>query len=157
MTEWPRQKDVQKFYGAPGTGFVSVVMPFKFRIAWEPEKTVQKITVHHKCAEAFKNVWAKTLAHYGIKEVQALRLDMFGGCVNVRKMRGSNRWSMHAYGCAWDIDPGRNSLQSTAKTAQLAKPAYKPFWDIVYSEGGLSLGLERNYDWMHWQFTRDFS
>ena len=28
------------------------------------------------------------------------------------------------------------------------------FWEFVYDEGAISLGKERNYDWMHLQFSR---
>lgn len=154
---WPKQVDAEMFYGTPGTGFIQILLPFPFRLAWEPQKIVTKATVHSKCAAAFQNVWKRTLDSYGLDRIKVLRLDMFGGAANVRRMRGGTRWSMHAYGCAWDIDPDRNQLKWGRDKALLDGAEYKPFWDIVYNEGGLSLGIERNYDWMHWQFTRDFS
>jgi hypothetical protein len=154
---WPRQADAQSFYGAPGTGFVMLELPFPMRIAWQPAQTVRRVSVHGKCRDAFARVWRNTLACYGYNEIRRLRLDMFGGCANVRKMRGSTRWSMHAFACAWDVDPDRNRLTWSRALASLDDPAYAPFWDIVYAEGGLSLGRERDYDWMHFQFTRDFS
>jgi hypothetical protein len=155
--KWPRQADAQSFYGAPGTGFVMLDLPFPMRIAWQPIQTVTRVSVHGKCKDAFARVWRNALARYGHDEIRRLRLDMFGGCANVRKMRGSTRWSMHAYACAWDVDPDRNQLTWSRAQASLDDPAYGPFWDIVYAEGGLSLGRERDYDWMHFQFTRDFS
>ena len=154
---WPRQRDVQSFYGAPGTGFVMLDLPFPMRIAWQPSQTITRVSVHGKCKEAFARVWRNTLDRYGHDEIRRLRLDMFGGCANVRKMRGSARWSMHAFACAWDVDPDRNQLRWSRAQAALDDPAYAPFWDIVYAEGGLSLGRERDYDWMHFQFTRDLS
>jgi hypothetical protein len=53
-----------------------------------------------------------------------------------------------------DIDPERNSLHMNAKQATLSKSAYDKFWEIVYDEGAISLGKEKNYDWMHLQFSR---
>jgi hypothetical protein len=155
--QWPRQRDVESFYGAPGTGFVMLDLPFPMRIAWQPAQSVMRVSVHGKCKDAFARVWRSALARYGHDEIRRLRLDMFGGCANVRKMRGSTRWSMHAFACAWDVDPDRNQLTWSRAQASLDDPAYGPFWDIVYAEGGLSLGRERDHDWMHFQFTRDFS
>jgi hypothetical protein len=155
--QWPRQSQVQSFYGAPGTGFVMLELPFPFRIAWEPSKTIQRASVHGKCRTAFDLVWRNTLAHYGYDEIRRLRLDMFGGCANVRRMRGGSGWSMHAFACAWDVDPDRNQLRFNRAQATLDETPYTKFWQFVYAQGGLSLGIERNYDWMHFQFTRDFS
>jgi hypothetical protein len=88
----------------------------------------------------------------GIKQ---LRLDMYGGCFNDRKMSGGTSWSMHAFGCAWDVDPDRNQLKFKRAQARLDDEPYKAYWDIVYGQGAIGLGPERDYDWMHIQFTRD--
>lgn len=154
---WPRQRDVESFYGTPGSGWTLVKMPFPLRLAWDLTKSIPHASVHSKCESAFKRIWTRTLGHYGHKRIKELRLDYYGGAGNVRRMRGGTRWSMHAYGCAWDVDPDRNQLHWKRNKANLDEAVYKPFWDIVYSEGGLSLGRERDYDWMHFQFTRDFS
>lgn len=154
---WPRQRDVESFYGSPGSGWTLVKMPFPLRLAWDMAKTIPHASVHSKCEPAFKRIWERVHAHYGHGRLKELRLDLYGGAGNVRRMRGGTRWSMHAYGCAWDVDPDRNQLRWTRDKATLDEAVYKPFWDIIYEEGALSLGKERNYDWMHFQFTRDFS
>lgn len=156
-TPWPQQSDVESFYGMPGAGWTLVKMPFPLRLAWDLAKTIPHASVHSKCEPAFKRIWERTLEHYGHERLKELRLDLYGGAGNVRRMRGGTRWSMHAYGCAWDIDPDRNQLRWGRDKATLDEAVYKPFWEIVYAEGALSLGKERNYDWMHFQFTRDFS
>ena len=69
-------------------------------------------------------------------------------------MRGGSSWSMHSWGIAVDIDPDRNQLNMNRKEATLAKPVYDKFWQFVYDEGAISLGIERDYDWMHFQFAR---
>lgn len=156
-TIWPKQSAVQQYYGTPGTGFTTIEMPFPLRLAWQPTTKLTKVAVHSKCAGSFLNVWKNVLNHYGYDELRRLRLDMFGGCANVRKKRGGSSWSMHAYACAWDIDPDRNQLKFKRAQASLDETSYIPFWNIVYAQGGLSLGIEKDYDWMHFQFTRDFS
>lgn len=155
--KWPRQRDVASFFGEPGANIVQATMPFALRIAWEPTQRVTKISCNKKCVEAFQHVWERTLAHYGEDELRRLRLDMYGGCFNKRKMRGGTSWSIHSYGAAWDVDPDRNQLKWGRDKAELDGDEYAAFWAIVRQEGGISLGKTHNYDWMHFQFTKDFS
>jgi hypothetical protein len=62
---------------------------------------------------------------YGIEKIKALQLDDFGGCFNYRKMRGGTQLSLHSWGVAIDLDPDRNLLKETSKTARFARPEYK--------------------------------
>ena len=55
---------------------------------------------------------------------------------------------------AIDMDPERNTLYMSAPEAVFSGPEYDAFWSIVEKEGAFSLGRERNYDWMHFQFAR---
>ncbi len=124
------------------------------KLAWELKTKVRKMTVNKKVAEATERIFARTLEHYGLKRIQELGLDLNGGAYNRRRIIGGQGWSMHAYGIAIDIDPENNQLKWGRDKARLAKPEYEPFWNIVESEGAMSLGRERNYDWMHFQFAR---
>lgn len=152
---WPKQSAMDSFYGAKGTGQVSLVLPFAMRIAWDLGSKVTKFQCHKKVAESLERIFARELDHYGLAEIQRLGLDLFGGCLNVRKMRGSTTsWSIHSWGCAVDIDPERNALNMHRAQATLDNPPYDPFWRFVYDEGAIGLGLERDYDWMHFQFAR---
>lgn len=155
-TIWPRQNaaEMDRFFGAKGTKQVTLKLPFPMRIAWEPAKTVNSFSCNAKVHDSMLRIWQRTLAHYGHDEIKRLRLDMYGGCLNVRKMRGGSAWSIHSWGCAIDIDPDRNQLKFKRASATLDDAPYQPFWGFVYDEGAISLGIERDFDWMHFQFSR---
>lgn len=152
---WPKQNysELVKFYGKVGTNQTTLELPYEMRLAWDLKSKVTKITCHEKVKDSLERIFKKTLEHYGIEKIRELRLDLFGGCLNVRKMRGGNSYSMHSWGIAVDIDPDRNQLKWGKNRATLARPEYDAFWKIVESEGGVSLGRERNMDWMHFQFA----
>ena len=153
-SHWPRQSDCAKFYGGVGKNQVTCELPFTMVLAWDTKQKVNSYSCHKLVKEPMERIWNRTLEHYGYDKIVDLRLHYFGGCLNVRKMRGGSAWSMHSWGIAVDIDPDRNSLHMNAKQATLSKPAYDKFWQFVYDEGAISLGKERNFDWMHLQFAR---
>ena len=142
-------------YGKPdedGSDYlVTIQLPYPMRLAWDTKTSVTKMRVHKLVADKFVAVFNDLLAHYGLKELQRLGIDLFGGCFSFRKMRGGNDYSRHSWGIAIDLDPARNGLTQSSKTAQFAKPEYKAMIDIFYRHGFLSLGRERNYDWMHFE------
>jgi peptidoglycan hydrolase-like protein with peptidoglycan-binding domain len=153
-TNWPRQAQCQSFYGNVGTNQVDCNVPFTMVLAWDTKYKLTKYKCHKLVKEPMERIWNRTLEHYGYDRIVDLRLHYFGGCLNVRKMRGGSSWSMHAWGIAVDIDPDRNALKMSKKEATLSKPAYDKFWQFVYDEGAISLGKERDFDWMHFQFAR---
>ncbi|MEJ8573085.1 peptidoglycan-binding protein [Microbaculum marinum] len=153
-SNWPTESGVQEYFGAPGSNQVYLQLPFPMKLAWDPAKIVRQVQCHSLVSESLERIWTRTLKHYGLEELRRLRLDMFGGCLNVRKKRGGTSWSMHAYGIAWDVDPERNALKMGRDEAALDAPEYDAFWEFVYAEGAVGLGRERNYDWMHFQFAR---
>jgi len=144
-------------YGQPGNAdnFTIIPLPYPMRIAWDTKVGVQKMQCHELAAEPFTKVFSQLLTHYGLPELQRLGIDLFGGCVNVRTMRGSKtRWSRHAFGIAIDLDPGRNGLRVKKPVAQFSKPDYKPMIDIFYQNGFLSYGIEKDFDWMHFELAK---
>lgn len=151
---WPRQSAMDAFYGPKGTGQTMLTLPYRMRLAWDLGSPVTRFTCHKKVSENLERIFARTVDHYGLDEIQRLRLDLFGGCLNVRKMRGGSAWSIHSWGCAVDIDPEHNQLKFKRAQATLDNPEYDPFWRFVYDEGAIGLGRERDYDWMHFQFAR---
>lgn len=154
MNKWPNQNysSMVNFYGDVGENQTRLDLPYTLKLAWDTSTVIRRITCHEKVSKSLYTVFEKTLKVYGEKELRKLRLDLFGGCLNVRKMRGSSTsWSIHSWGAAIDLDPDRNTLKMTSKQATFAKPEYRDFWQIVESEGWVSLGRVKNYDWMHFQ------
>lgn len=143
-------------YGQPGdpTQLTIIKLPYPMRIAWDLTKSVTRIQCHQLIADQLLAVFNDLLIHYGFAELQRLGIDLFGGCVNVRLMRGSKtKWSRHSWGIALDLDPERNKLKESHKTARFARPEYKPMIEIFYKHGFFSLGKERNYDFMHFEIS----
>lgn len=151
---WPRQNAMDAFYGPKGTGQTMLMLPFTMRLAWDLDSKVTKFSCNARVRESLERIFVRTLDHYGLEEIRKLRLDLFGGCLNVRKMRGGSAWSIHSWGCAVDIDPEHNQLKWGRDRASLAKPEYDPWWRFVEDEGMVSLGRARNMDFMHFQAAR---
>lgn len=156
IVSWPRQSSVPTVFGPAGGPLATagtVTLPIPFRIAWNKSQKVKTFKCHEKVATAFTEIFTEAVRHYGEAKYVSLGLDLYGGCFNNRNMRGGAVKSMHAYGIAYDIDPERNQLRWGRDRAELAKPAYEPFWKIVEAKGAVSLGRIRNFDWMHFQFA----
>lgn len=145
-------------YGIPnptGRGYLTTItLPFKMRVAWDRKSYLTKIQCHKLIADRLVDVFTDILDHYGYTKIVELGIDLYGGCFNYRLMRGStSTLSRHSWGTAIDLDPDRNLLHETSKTARFARPEYKPMIDIFYKHGFISLGRERNYDWMHFEIA----
>lgn len=151
---WPRQKAVPDFYGAVGSQQVLLDLPFEMILAWDRRRKIRKISLHAKVHDSAARAFAAIDAAYGAKERRALGLDVFGGSLNVRRMRGGSAFSMHSWGIAIDFDPERNQLKWTRERARLAQADCEPFWQAWEKEGWISLGREKNFDWMHVQAAR---
>lgn len=151
---WPRQRDCMRFYGGVGMHQTPLELPFPMRLAWDKRVTIRKFSVHEKVHDSAKRVFGRVADAYNERERGWLGLDMFGGCLNVRKMRGGSGYSMHSWGIAIDFDPERNQLRWGRDQARLAKPDAEQFWKLWEEEGWVSLGRARNFDWMHVQAAR---
>jgi hypothetical protein len=151
--KWPKQdyNSMVDFYGPVGENQIKLEVPYKLKLAWAPSTTLSRITCNQKVAQSLGIIFDNTLKTYGEKDIEKLRLNMFGGCLNVRKMRGGSAWSIHSWGAAIDLDPDNNQLKWASPKATFSKKEYEPFWKIVEAEGWTSLGRRRNYDWMHFQ------
>ncbi len=151
---WPAEVEAEQCYGHVGEHQRRIQLPYPHRLAWDLRKTVHSFSCHEKVHDSLLRVLSRVLDQYGIDEIKRLRLDLWGGCLNVRKKRGGSSYSMHSWGIALDYDPGHNHLRWGRDRAALANPAYDQWWACWESEGWVSLGRTRNYDWMHVQAAR---
>lgn len=150
-------EQLKKKYGTPtesGIPYLTTIqLPYPMRLAWDKDTVVTKMRCHNLVAGKFIKIFSQILAHYGIDKIKELGIDLYGGCFNFRKMRGGSDWSRHSWGVAIDLDPERNQLKETSKTARFARPEYKAMIDIFYANGFVNLGRERNFDWMHFEIS----
>lgn len=135
--------------GQPAT--TSVRAPWTLKLAWDRSVKTTKIGCHPKVAQSLEKVLTNIAEHYDESARELLGLDIYGGCLNVRKKRGGSTWSTHSFACAIDFDPGRNKLKWGWDRARLARADCLDFWRFWEEEGWLSLGREKNFDWMHVQ------
>lgn len=151
---WPRQAEAERQFGPVGENQAMLQLPFPMRLAWDKGQVVTRFSIHERAHDSAARVFRRIHEHYGEAEVVKLRLDLFGGCLNVRRMRGGSAWSMHSWGIAIDFDPEENRLRWGSNRARLARPEYEAFWRFWTEEGWLSLGHARDFDWMHVQAAR---
>jgi hypothetical protein len=146
------QQEMVRAFGNPnpqGTYLTTITLPYTMFYDGNPVKTMR---CHKLIANDFLNVFKDLLAHYGYAKLKELDITDFGGCFNYRLMRGSTtKLSAHSWGTAIDLDANRNTLRESSATARFARPEYKAMIDIFYKHGFISLGREKNYDWMHFQ------
>ena len=132
-----------------GKGYLkTITLPYTFLYDGIP---VKKMQCNIKIADKFLAVFNEILAVYGLEKINELGINKYGGCFNYRLMRGGSKLSRHSWGVAVDLDPQRNLLKETHKTARFARPEYKQMIDIFYKHGFISLGREKDYDWMHFE------
>lgn len=152
-TFWPKEttENLLRYYGPVGENQVYIDTPYRMVLAWKPEDSITRIMCHKKVAESLYTALENVAFLYTEEEIVKHGFNLFGGCLNVRKIRGGNRWSTHSWGIAIDIDPARNGLHLPWNRAYLGKPQCRDFVDCFKQEGWYSLGLEKNYDAMHFQ------
>jgi hypothetical protein len=148
---------------------VTIDTPFTLRIAWNTAQRTKSIRVHKSVAkafdQAFNNIWtyARTemkkkygynysSTYYDNKAaafLRLLKLDLFGGSYNFRKMRSRNTLSYHSYGIAIDIDPGNHVMGNARQTF--------PDWYVkCWKSAGFAWGGDwhgKSRDSMHFERT----
>jgi hypothetical protein len=151
---WPRQGDVPAFFGATGGNQVMLELPFAMRLAWKKTTVVRRFSIHAKVHDSAVRAFARIAETYDAAKRREMGIDLFGGCLNVRKMRGGSRWSMHSWGIAIDFDPARNPLRGDIRKSRLMQPDADAFWRAWEDEGWVSLGRTAGFDAMHVQAAR---
>lgn len=159
--KWPLQSECDAFYGNPRgdagavspvwyrTNMTRIAAPFDITFAG---KRVQTISIHRKCADSLsrilQGIWVASGHNQAV--IETWGMDKFGGSFSYRLMRGINRLSMHAYGCAVDFDVERNGLGDP--TPHFANCPL--VLDAFAQEGAIWGGTWARKDGMHWQFAR---
>ena len=162
---WPKQDHASlvQFYGPhggldgaphPPPPLVKVPSPWPLKIAWDLSQTRRFFWAHQKVADSLAQVLERVQEHYGPAEIERLRLNIFSGDYNARRIRGGTGMSTHSWGIAFDFDDTNNRLKWGRDRAWLARPEYEDWWEIWEREGWVSLGRARNFDWMHVQAAR---
>ena len=155
-SDLPRQKDMQEFYGNPGdeSNMAIFLLPFDVRLDYDLSTFTRKIRVHKKCGDALVGALTEVRSHYGAFRYRQLGLDRYAGGFVDRKMRGSNSWSTHAYGCATDWYAQPNGLRTRCPDALFCGAEYKDFLDIMESWNWLPAIRLWGADAMHFQQAR---
>lgn len=139
---------MREHFGRVGEHQAKLVLPYPMRLAWDLDVTVRRFTCHEKVRDSLGSCLRRILDHYGsIDEVRSAGMDLFGGCLNVRKKRGGSTWSIHSWGAAIDLDPANNKLRWNRERATMPEE----IMDIFESEGWTSLGRATDRDYMHFQ------
>ena len=127
-----------------------IIPPFRMTYDSRP---ISRITVHRKCAESLSRVLHAIWVASGHSQAVLDRwgVSIFGGSFNYRLMRGYNQLSMHAYGCAIDIDPARNGLGDTTPHLANCPQVVNAFLQEGWEWGG---HWRTRKDGMHFQAAR---
>ena len=155
--DWPQQSiedSFTAFYGNVGEHQTMIELPYPHRLSWDKRRIIHRFQCHKKVHDSLFRVLSRVLEAYRIEDIRHLRLDLWGGCFSVRKMRGGTRYSTHSWGISIDYDPEQNKLKWGRDRAAFARPEYDTWWRLWEEEGWISLGRHRNFDWMHIQAAK---
>lgn len=117
-------------------------------------KRTNVIKCHKVVAPYVDKILKEVLQVYGAERIHALKMDVFDGCYNHRKIRGGDSWSMHAWGIAFDWNADENAMSTHAPKATNSRKEWKRFWQIWEKYGAQSQGRYKDNDWMHVQFGK---
>jgi hypothetical protein len=148
-----REQIIRKIYGEPGdeSNLVLLTLPYKMKLSWDIKTSVSRIRCNKNVRANLDMIFNDLLKIYGLSRIQELGIDIFGGCYEHRPIRGGTRLSKHSWGIAIDLDPINNQLKWDKTKASFAKPEYQDMITTFYKYGFLSLGIEKNFDWMHFE------
>jgi D-alanyl-D-alanine carboxypeptidase-like protein len=123
---WPREDPevLAAFYGRfklrsdglptaawEAANLVTIRAPYPLRAAWDPKVSIIGLRCHRLVAESLKGVLRGILDYYGsLANLRRTGMDRFGGAYSFRRISGSAKLSLHAYGAAIDLDPEHNPL-----------------------------------------------
>lgn len=152
MSKWPMQNNADSFYGNPrginGKGSPSwakenlktIIPPFAMTFDGHP---VKKITMHKKCSASLSRVLSQiwSSANREQSQIDGWGASIFGGSFNYRLKKSGSTLSMHAYGCAIDLDPVNHPFGKSGN------PFVSQVVEAFTAEGWVNLA----HDQMHFQ------
>lgn len=156
VKKWPSQAIVRSglsIFGKPGdeSNLVNIKPAYQLYYCGTPVKTIR---VHNAIAADVEAALKEILEHYGLAEIKRLGLDQYSGSYNYRKSTGGSTLSMHAWGVALDFAAEKNTYSMKKPQATLSHPDCNKWWEIWEKHGAVSLGREKDIDWMHLQFAK---
>lgn len=168
---WPLQKDCDAFYGNPRgmldhsnrtwerENIVAIEPPF---LMTYDGRSCRRIRIHKACADSLMRVLKEILRRAEIAASDTKRpasgilktwgASIYAGSYVYRLKRGSSSLSMHAYGCAIDLDPERNAFHDLEPHFGEVKDVVEAFENEGWVWGGRWSGRSR--DGMHFQAAR---
>lgn len=162
---WPLQRDCDKFYGNPrgangranpaweAENIVIVKAPYQLYYGTTP---IRGIRVHRRVSDSLRRVFQRIWEAAGQDQsvVNSWGASAFSGAYVFRNKRGGATLSMHAYGCAIDLDAPRNGMGNTRPNFGRPGPnaVVHAFEAEGWTWGGRWSG--RNCDGMHFQASR---
>lgn len=161
---WPAESQCNAFYGNPrgrdgrasptweAANLVLVPVPWRAVASWDASIAIRKVRVHRKVADSLTRVLSAIWEASGRnqKAIEEWGCHKIGGAYNFRTQRGASKLSMHAYGCAIDLDPDRNAMGDQAPNFMHIPQVLNAF----KAEGWRWGGMFGRPDAMHWQATQ---
>jgi peptidoglycan hydrolase-like protein with peptidoglycan-binding domain len=127
---------------------VKVSLPYTLFYGGSP---VNSMRLNKKVASSMVSALTEVLAFYGADMIAKLGMNMYGGAFVYRKMRGSTKPSIHAWGCAVDFCHELNGLKDLGDNALFSQAPYAAFMDIMEKHGWYNQGRGKGNDFMHFQ------
>lgn len=107
----PRSHDGREDAAWAAANLVKWTPPYPIFYSDDKRSPLLHMWVHKKCLATFNAAFVEAKLVLGIDYIKAHRLDVCGGTYCYRVQRGGSRLSVHAWGCAIDMDPGHNPFQ----------------------------------------------
>ena len=157
MSKIMTDAEVYDRYGQPNNwnDYAKFYPPFQMYLAWNLDQKIKYFYCNKSILTMLNDAFDSLLHCYSDEGIHDLGIDLYGGCFNYRKMRGSsNRLSRHSWAIALDLHPVMNKLRWREDKAVFATDDYKDMMQCFYNAGFINYGVEKGFDWMHFEPNR---
>lgn len=90
--------------------------PFPMYASWDKSLKLNNFYGNAYIADSVIRSLEEVYNYYGHDGIKKYNLNSWGGCASIRKSRGSNKWSTHAWGMAIDYLPELGGYGQPAMT-----------------------------------------